>query len=130
MKEELEQKKIIDFDLGSNTRRGPGRAINFETGTNTICRPPRVVMQHFAAHASHCPHCADPFRVYVKGGTLCERGLAYARDVAQYIYSKDGEAYSVIDRESSDLKVQIEIPPCNAVRGLLKAVDKGLKVRS
>jgi hypothetical protein len=88
-------------------------------------------MQHFAGHASHCPRCADPFHVYMKGGTLCDRGNAYARDVAQYIYSKAGKAYSIIDRDVSDLRVQIEIPPrCDAVRRLLKAVDKGLKVRS
>jgi hypothetical protein len=55
----------------------------------------------------------------------------YARDVIQYIYSRDGKAYSVINREASDPRAQIEIlPRCNAVRGLLRAVDNGLKVRS
>jgi hypothetical protein len=50
--------------------------------------------------------------------------------VAQYIYSKGGKAYSVIDRQASDCRVQIEIPPqCDAVRGLLKAVDKGLTIK-
>jgi hypothetical protein len=39
-------------------------------------------------------------------------------------------AYSVIDRSATDARVQIEIPvKCDAIRGLLRAVDKGLKVR-
>ena len=134
---EQKAKKIIDFDLGSNTRRGGGRVVDFVpvTGTNTICRPARDderdAMQHFAGHASHCPRCVDPYHAYMKGGTLCDRGNAYARDVAQYIYSKNGKAFSVIDRDASDIRVQIEIPPrCEAVRRLLNAVDKGLKIRN
>jgi hypothetical protein len=66
----------------------------------------------------------------MKGGTLCERGYAHARDVTQYVYSKAGKAYSIIDRCATDARVQIEIPAkCNAIRGLLKAVDHSLKVR-
>jgi hypothetical protein len=64
------------------------------------------------------------------GGTLCERGRAYARDVAQYVYSKAGKAYSVIDRSATDACVQIEIPAkCDAIRGLLRALDEGLKIK-
>jgi hypothetical protein len=64
------------------------------------------------------------------GGTLCERGHAHARVVAQYVYSRAGKAYSVIDRSATYARVQIEIPAkCDAIRGLLKAVDQGLKVR-
>jgi hypothetical protein len=112
----------------------PGRVVEFVLASNTICRPARddecYVMQCFAAHASHCPRCENPCRVYIMGGTLCERGHAYARDIAQYVYSKAGKAYSVIDRSATDARVQIEIPPnCDAIRGLLRAVDKGLKVR-
>ena len=112
----------------------PGRVVEFVPASNTICRPARDderdVMQRFAAHASHCPRCKDPYRVYIEGGTLCERGHAHARDVAQYVYSKAGKAYSVIDRSATDARVQIEIPAkCDAIRGLLKAVDHGLKVR-
>jgi hypothetical protein len=60
----------------------------------------------------------------MKCGTLCDRGHAYARDVAQYIYSNAGKAYSVNDRNTTDDQVQIEIPPrCDVIRGLLKAVD-------
>jgi hypothetical protein len=64
------------------------------------------------------------------GGTLCERGYAYARDVAQYIYSKAGKAYSVIDRSATGAHVEIEIPAkYDAIRGLLRVMDKVLKVR-
>jgi hypothetical protein len=112
----------------------PGRVVEFVSAFNTICRPARDderdVMQRFVAYTSHCPHCKDPYRVYMEGGTLCERGHAYARDIAQYVYSKAGKAYSVIDRCATDARVQIEIPvKCDAIRGLLKAVEHGLKVR-
>jgi hypothetical protein len=111
------------------------RVVEFVPASNTICRPARdderYVMQCFAAHTSHCPRCRDPFRVYVNGNTLCDRGHAYARDVAQYVYFKAGKAYSVIDHNTTDGQVQIEIPPrCDAVRGLLEAMDQGLKIRS
>jgi hypothetical protein len=106
----------------------PGRVVD------TNCRPARDderdVMQRFAAHASHCPHCKDPYHVYMEDSTLCERGHAHARDVAQYVYCKAGKDYSVIDRCATDARVQIEIPAkCDVVRGLLKAVDHGLKIR-
>jgi hypothetical protein len=43
--------------------------------------------------------------------------------VGQYVYSKAGKAHSVIDRNASDARVQIEIPRgCDAIRGLLVAV--------
>jgi len=130
LKEGLEQEKPQElYKKGQKAKN-----IDFDLGSNTICRPARdderVVMQDFAEHASHCPHCADPLLVYMEGGTLCDRGHVYARDVAQYIYSKGGKAYSVVDRQAMDCRVQIEIPPrCDAVRGLLKAVDKGLKIK-
>jgi hypothetical protein len=91
--------------------------VKFDLVSNTICRPARDrdnkfdVMQRFTHHTSHCPRCEDPFRVYVKGNTLCERGHAYARDVAQYVYCKAGKACSVIDRNATGARVQIEIPP-------------------
>ena len=50
-------------------------------------------------------------------------GNAYARDVAQYVYSKAGKAYSVIDRSANDARVQIEIPAkCKAIQGLLRPI--------
>ena len=87
-------------------------------------------MEAFSSHASRCSTCADPYRVYIQGGTLCDRGHAYAKDVAQYVYSKGGKPYSSLDK-SRGSTVQIEIPAgCDAIRGLLKAVDRGFRARS
>ena len=87
-------------------------------------------MRSFASHASHCPHCADPYRTYQDNGTLCDRGHARARDVAQYIYNKAGLPFSVTDEVRTGDRVQVEVPAgCDAVRGLLKAIDRGLRIR-
>jgi hypothetical protein len=112
----------------------PGRVVQFVPASNTICRPARdderYVMRCFAAHTAHCSRCEDPCRVYMTDGTLCERGYGYARDVAQYVYSKDGKAYSVIDRSATDARVQIEIPAkYDAIRGLLRVMGEVLKAR-
>jgi hypothetical protein len=127
--------KRIRLRISSIDSVSTPNTIDFVPTLNTICRPARdderAVMQHFAGHASHCSRCADPFHVYMKGGTLCDRGRAYARDVAQYIYSEAGKVYSVNDCNTTDDQVQIEIPPqYDVVRGLLEAVDRGLKIRS
>ena len=67
-----------------------------------------------------------------KGGTLCQRGHRRASDVAQYVYNKRGQAYSVVDREGNGASlVQIEIPAkAESLRSLLKAMERGLKVGS
>ena len=110
----------------------PGRVVEFTPASN--CRSARDderdVMQCFAAHTSHCPRCKDPYRAYKNGDTLCERGHAYAGDVVQYVYPQAGKAYSVIDRNATDARIQIKIPEKrDAIRELLKAVDHGPKVR-
>jgi hypothetical protein len=55
-----------------------GRVVEFASTSNTICRPARDnkrdVIQRFTIY--------DPYRVYIEGGILCERGRAHARDVA------------------------------------------------
>ena len=87
-------------------------------------------MRAFASHASHCSRCADPYRTHLEGGTLCDRGHALAHDITQYIYSKAGLPFSVTDRERTGDRVQIEVPPgYDAVRSLLKAMDRGLRIR-
>ncbi|KAL9120207.1 MAG: hypothetical protein Q9187_003241, partial [Circinaria calcarea] len=86
------------------------------------------VMKSFAHHASHCQSCARPYEVYRRGGTLCPKGHQRALDVAQYVYSKAGQAYSLVDREGNQ-RVQIEIPVgCESVRSLLKAMERGLRI--
>ena len=87
------------------------------------------VMKAFARHASHCGACAHPYDAFRRGGTLCSRGHQRALDVAQYLYNKAGHAHSVIDREQGQ-RVHVEIPArCDAVRGLLKAMERGLRLR-
>jgi hypothetical protein len=87
----------------------------FDFADNTICHPScdgeYDVIQHFAQHASRYPRCEDPYRVHIKGGTLCERGHVYAGDVVRYVYSKAGKAYSIVDRCPTTTQVQIEILP-------------------
>lgn len=87
------------------------------------------VMEAFAHHASHCSKCANPYEVHRRGETLCSKGHRRARLVAQYLYSKDGQAFSQVDREGNR-RIRVEIPAgCEAVRGLLKAMDRGLRLR-
>lgn len=88
------------------------------------------VMEHFHKHAKRCEQCNDPYSTHISGGTLCDHGHRLAQDVARYMYSKSGRAYSMLDREKLSQRVQVEIPPhCDKVRGLLRAVDHGLRVQ-
>ena len=87
------------------------------------------VMKAFARHARHCSSCARPYDTHKKGGSLCPKGHQRALDVAQYLYNKQGEARSVVDREGNRT-VQVEIPAnCDVVRSLLKAIERGLRLR-
>lgn len=87
------------------------------------------VMKAFARHASHCSACARPYEVHRQGGTLCSKGHQRALDVAQYIYYKGGQSFSAIDHDGNN-RIQVEIPAnCEAVRGLLKAMERGLRLR-
>jgi hypothetical protein len=65
------------------------------------------VMEHYSRHASGRRRCIDPSMVLSLGGTLCELDGAYARDVVQYIFSKDGKAFPVVDHELDGEKVRI-----------------------
>ena len=88
-------------------------------------------MRAFARHASHCKHCSDPYLVWKTDGELCDRGHAYARDVAKYIYSKGGRPHSVIDKESRNERNEIEVPvDCEVIRNLTKAFHQGLNLGS
>ena len=113
------------------TMPSASRQVGFNP-TPVYSRLPRddeaYVMKAFARHASHCPSCAEPYEVHRQGGTLCPKGHQRALDVAQYVYNKGGHAYSVVDQEGYQ-RVQIEIPAgCEAVRSLLKAMERGLRI--
>lgn len=87
------------------------------------------VVKAFARHAGRCSACAHPYDVHKRGGTLCSKGNQRALDVAQYLYNKQGEAHSVVDRDGNRI-IQVEIPAnCDAVRSLLKAMERGLRLR-
>lgn len=87
------------------------------------------VMKAFSRHASHCPSCSRPYDTWRRGGTLCPRGHQRGLDVAQYLYNKRGQAYSIVDRRAGE-RVHVEMPSsCEAVRGLLKAMENGLYLR-
>lgn len=87
-------------------------------------------MSRFAKHASRCVRCNDPVEAYYSSGALCESGNKYARDVAQYVYVKNGKAYSVVDRQQRQEKIQIEVPAnCAVIKKLCKAVDEGLSLK-
>ena len=99
----------------------------------TYSRLPRddeiYVMKAFARHCSHCSACSDPYAVHLAGRSLCSKGWQRALDVTQYVFNKAGQAFSVVDLEGNK-RCQVEIPAdCDAVRQLLKAIERGLRLR-
>ncbi|KZF21027.1 hypothetical protein L228DRAFT_239916 [Xylona heveae TC161] len=90
----------------------------------------RAAIKNFELHARRCTQCAYPYDTFRRGKSLCERGHAYAIDIAEYMYSKAGQAYSTTDREDGNQPVQVEIPSdCEVVRELLQAMSDGLRLR-
>ena len=109
------------------------RQVSFGPIPATVSRLPRddelYVMHRFARHASHCAACAHPYTVHKTGRTLCPKGHQRAIEVTEYVIAKEGKHHSVIDLEGNK-RVEIEIPPdCGAVRELLKALERGLRLR-
>jgi hypothetical protein len=107
------------------------RQVNFSP-TPLYSRLPRddelYVMTTFASHAKRCGQCARPYDVFLEHGTLCEKGLGLAKDVAQYVYNRDGKAYSLVDSQGNR-SMQIEIPHgCQVIRQLLKAIEHGMQL--
>ncbi|KAI9844878.1 MAG: hypothetical protein M1838_001983 [Thelocarpon superellum] len=89
-----------------------------------------VAIHNFAVHASHCTRCADPYRTHLEGKTLCDRGHHHAREVARYVYNRAGRACSALEYNEHQ-PIQVEIPVgYEATRGLLKAMERGLRVRA
>lgn len=114
-------------------RTSSPRQVGFPPIPATYSRLPHddelYVMKAFARHASHCSKCAHPYEVHKNGGSLCSKGHQRAIDVAQYVMQKAGKAYSVVDLDGNR-RVQMEIPAdCEAVRELLKAMERGLRLR-
>ncbi|RAK98810.1 uncharacterized protein BO80DRAFT_427140 [Aspergillus ibericus CBS 121593] len=88
----------------------------------------KLVISQFERHASHCPQCADPMTVLEETRSLCKRGNQYACDVVDYLRSKNGKIYSVVDLELNRSTL-VKIPLNHkAVRQLLLAIEHGLRV--
>ncbi|KIW24491.1 uncharacterized protein PV07_10202 [Cladophialophora immunda] len=109
------------------------RNVGFATEV-VSCREPRddelSVMEHFARHSAHCQYCRDPYTAYREDRPLCSKGLAYAKDVAKYLYAKGGKPFSLIDK-TNDQRVQVRVPAdCEVINLLIKAFDKGMKLDS
>lgn len=109
------------------------RQVGFAPIPATYSRLPHddelYVMKAFVRHASHCATCAHPYEVHRRGGTLCSKGHQRALDVAQYAFNKAGQTFSEVDL-NNNRRVQLEIPAdCAAVKELLKAVERGLRLR-
>lgn len=108
------------------------RQVGFEL-TPSVSRQPNQAeldaMYKFARHASHCKRCADPHSAHLKGKTLCDHGHHHARSIAKYLFSKEGRPFSTIEGDGYRF-IHVEIPQgYEAVRGLLKAIESGLRLR-
>ncbi|KAL2808500.1 hypothetical protein BJX63DRAFT_34947 [Aspergillus granulosus] len=88
----------------------------------------QYVMEAFERHADHCYQCNNPLQVDQENRTFCERGQQYAKDVSDYIYSKNGKAHSVVDRELNQPTL-VRIPhDCVATHDLLLSIEDGLRI--
>lgn len=88
------------------------------------------VMKAWTRHTSNCGQCARPYELYKLGGTLCQKGQQRARDVANYLFNKEGDVYSLVDQERRQ-STRVEIPAgCDSVRDLLKALERGFLQQS
>lgn len=109
------------------------RQVGFASIPATYSRLPRddelFVMKAFANHCSHCDQCAHPYENHLRSKPLCSKGHQRAVDVAQYLFNKAGKAFSVVDLNGNK-RMQVEIPvDCAVVRDLLKAMERGLRLR-
>ncbi|KAI9373543.1 hypothetical protein BJX61DRAFT_375516 [Aspergillus egyptiacus] len=83
------------------------------------------VMNAFEGHVSRCDPCKAILRVEPEDRSLCNRGQQYARDVTAYLYSKNKNAYSAVDRDFNQPTL-VKIPiDCKATRHLLMAIEDG-----
>ncbi|KAL6243393.1 hypothetical protein RBB50_009946 [Rhinocladiella similis] len=86
------------------------------------------VMSRFGKHLRRCRRCPDLREMHLQSGSgLCDRGLVYAREVARYVYSRNGRPYSVIDkRNGDDVKLILDGAVSDAILSLLFAFEHGL----
>jgi hypothetical protein len=89
-----------------------------------------LVVTEFEEHAVRCRYCSNAVETLKDGRSLCEQGHAGAHTLKQYIYSRNGKYYSVVDAESGK-STRVKLPrDAYSVRNLLTAIEQGLRVRS
>ncbi|KAL4964625.1 uncharacterized protein BDV14DRAFT_73838 [Aspergillus stella-maris] len=88
------------------------------------------VTDSFEQHVDRCGHCFK----FLHGKnssqpSLCDRGIQYARDVDQYIYSKRGRPYSAVARDHSQPTL-LKVPRAfESTRALLLDIEDGLSLK-
>ena len=100
----------------------------------TVVREPRddenYVMKAYERHLSRCTHCDISSSSRRDEYVLCDRGYRYARDVANYIFPRNGKYFSVVASEKGS-RVQVKIPrEAQGVRSLLAAIEDDLILHS
>lgn len=99
------------------------------TAVRDLAYDEEYLVTRYEAHAANCTRCVDALDTFRDGQSLCDRGNGYAKDVADYIFSKHGKAYSVVDKEQNR-EVLVSIPrEYKAARRLLRAIEDGLLLR-
>ncbi|KAJ5317036.1 hypothetical protein PENANT_c030G05483 [Penicillium antarcticum] len=89
-----------------------------------------LVVTEFEEHAIHCRHCSNAVETLRDGRSLCDQGNAGARTLIQYIHSRNGKYYSVVDAEAGK-STRVKLPrDAYSVRNLLTAIEQGLRLRS
>jgi hypothetical protein len=89
-----------------------------------------LVVTEFEDHANRCRHCANAVETLKDGRSLCDQGNARARTLTQYIYSRNGKYYSVVDAEAGKPTRVKLARDTYAVRNLFTALEQGLRLRS
>ncbi|KAL9618857.1 MAG: hypothetical protein Q9160_006447 [Pyrenula sp. 1 TL-2023] len=121
--EEIAEFPILPMASSQPSEGSVGNSNIIFTHMNAAPRPAREdeqpIMQTFVKHARHCRNCADP-----EGGSLCDRGLAYAQDIREYLYLKAGQVFSQYDQTEDYFPMQVKLPDgFEMIRDLMRVVD-------
>lgn len=77
-------------------------------------------LYHYEGHAARCIDCHNP----LEGRRPCATGQAYARDVAEQVFRKDGEVYS--RQKENDKFVRVRVPnEYTQLPQLLRLMERG-----
>ncbi|KAJ5515825.1 hypothetical protein N7527_007385 [Penicillium freii] len=88
----------------------------------------QYVITAYEKHSRQCLRCIASFEK--KGGchAMCDRGYKYARDVASYVLTQNGDCFSIVESESGRI-ARIEVPcKYRRVHSLLAAMEDGFDI--